>query len=117
MKFKIDENLPVEVAQLLREAGLDVFTVLEQGLGGAKDPIIARVCQDERRTLVTLDTHFADIRTYPPGDYAGLIVLRLTRQDKPHVLQVMSRAFRLFTTEALEGQLWIVDERRVRIRT
>jgi predicted nuclease of predicted toxin-antitoxin system len=29
MKFKVDENLPVEVAQLLREAGHDVLTVLE----------------------------------------------------------------------------------------
>ena len=34
MKFKIDENLPREVAALLRDAGHDAMTVVDQGLGG-----------------------------------------------------------------------------------
>ena len=34
MRFKIDENLPVEAAELLRQAGHDAVTVLEQHLGG-----------------------------------------------------------------------------------
>lgn len=34
MKFKIDENLPFEVAQLLREAGYDTATVHDQNLVG-----------------------------------------------------------------------------------
>ena len=116
MKFKVDENLPIEVAQLLREAGHDVYSVHEQGLVGAKDHVLAEVCQSEHRAMVTLDTHFADIRTYPPENYSGLIVLRLARQDKPHVLEVMRRALKLFSSEPLEGKLWIVDEKRVRVR-
>lgn len=66
--------------------------------------------------MVTLDTHFADIRTYPPEDYSGLVVLRLARQDKPHVLEVMRRVLKLFLSDTLEGKLWIVDEKRVRMR-
>ena len=116
MRFKVDENLPIEVAQLLREAGHDVYSVHEQGLVGAKDHVLAEVCQTETRARVTLDTHFADIRTYPPENYSGLIVLRLARQDKPHVLEVMRRALQLFSSETLEGKLWIVDEKRVRVR-
>ncbi len=116
MKFKVDENLPIEVAQLLREAGHDVFTVHEQDMVGTKDRVLAEVCRSEKRAMVTLDTHFADIRTYPPENYSGLIVLRLTRQDKPHILEVMGRALKLFSSEPLEGKLWIVDEKRVRVR-
>ena len=116
MKFKVDENLPMEVAQLLREAGHDVYSVHEQGLVGAKDHVLAEVCQLENRAMVTLDTHFADIRTYPPENYSGLIVLRLVRQDKPHVLEVMRRVLKLFSSETLERKLWIVDEKRVRVR-
>jgi Domain of unknown function (DUF5615) len=35
MKFKVDENLPLELAVSLREAGHDALTVLDQGLGAA----------------------------------------------------------------------------------
>ncbi|WP_368730321.1 DUF5615 family PIN-like protein [Nitrosococcus oceani] len=35
MNFKIDENLPVEVAELLCEAGHDALTVDEQELRGS----------------------------------------------------------------------------------
>ena len=34
MKFKIDENLPVEIAELLRQKGYEATTVMEQSLGG-----------------------------------------------------------------------------------
>lgn len=62
MRFKVDENLPVEVAELLRQAGYGAITVHDQGLGGEADAEIASICQEEERALVTLDTDFADIR-------------------------------------------------------
>ena len=115
MRVKLDENLPVEAAELLREAGHDAVTVLEQGMGGEPDPNVAAVCQRERRALVTLDTDFADIRTYPPAEHPGLIVLRLRQQDKPHVLDVLRRTLPLMDTEPLDGHLWTVGEERVRV--
>ena len=45
MKFKIDENLPIELSELLQEAGYESITVLEQHLGGSPDIDIALVCQ------------------------------------------------------------------------
>jgi predicted nuclease of predicted toxin-antitoxin system len=59
MKLEVDENLPVEIALSLREAGHDALTVLDQGLGGYADGHVADVCKRERRALVTLDTDFA----------------------------------------------------------
>ena len=85
MKFKIDENLPEEVADLLQEAGFETATVLGQRLTGASDAALARACGQEAYALITLDTDFGDIRTYPPREYLGLIVLRLRQQDKAHV--------------------------------
>jgi predicted nuclease of predicted toxin-antitoxin system len=117
LNFKIDENLPIEVAQLLKEAGHDASTVIEQGLGGSADAAVATACVDETRALVTLDGGFSDIRAYPPKTYPGLVVLRLRRHDKRHVLEALSRAIRLLGRETLQGRLWIVEERRVRIRS
>lgn len=39
MKFKIDENLPSELAADLRHLGHEADTVFDEGLLGAKDPI------------------------------------------------------------------------------
>lgn len=65
---------------------------------------------------MTLDLDFADIRTYPPDEHPGLIVLRLARQDKPHVVDVFRRTLKAVGHESLEGRLWIVEEKRIRIR-
>ena len=65
---------------------------------------------------MTLDMDFADIRAYPPAEFPGLIVLRLRQQDKPQVLDVLTRLMQLFGQEPLDRNLWIVDEKRVRIR-
>ncbi|WP_420454204.1 DUF5615 family PIN-like protein [Rubrivirga sp.] len=116
MRFKLDENLPAEAADVLREGGHDAATVLEQEMGGEPDPTVAVACQREGRALVTLDTDFADIRTYPPAEHPGLLVLRLRQQDKPHVLAVLRRVLPLFDVEPLTGRLWIVGEERVRVR-
>jgi hypothetical protein len=37
MRFKIDENLPIDAAELLAAAGHDAHTVLQEGLGGNPD--------------------------------------------------------------------------------
>jgi predicted nuclease of predicted toxin-antitoxin system len=116
MNFKIDENLPVEVAEMLRQAGYEAATVYDQNLVGEIDRTLAQVCQSEQRALITLDTDFADIRTYPPAQYAGLVVLRLKQQDKRSVLKVVARLVKALATEELEQYLWIVDERRIRVR-
>jgi len=39
MRFKIDENLPVEIAGLLRAVGYDAMTVIEQELRGANSVV------------------------------------------------------------------------------
>jgi predicted nuclease of predicted toxin-antitoxin system len=117
LRIKVDENMPVEVAVLLADAGHDAVTVPDQQLGGQSDPSIAAVCQKETRTIVTLDLDFSDIRAYPPSDYAGIVVLRLARLDKHRVLNAMQRLLSVLDQESLAGKLWIVDEATVRIRS
>jgi predicted nuclease of predicted toxin-antitoxin system len=79
MKFKVDENLPMEVAKQLVTAGHDALTVSDQQLSGHVDSEVIDVCRNEGRALVTLDLGFADIRAYPPAAYPGIVVLRLAR--------------------------------------
>jgi len=116
VRFKVDENLPVELAEILRQGGHDAFTVGDEQLAGSSDDTLAATCRQEARVLVTLDLDFANVCAYPPSDHPGIIVLRLARQDKPHVLRVFSGLFALLASEPLEKHLWIVSETGIRIR-
>lgn len=116
MRFKIDESLPVEAADLLRQNGHDALTVHDQQLAGHPDVDVAQVCRAEQRAIVTLDLDFADIRAYPPADYSGLIVLRPAVQSIPTVLRLIHQALAHFAAEPLIGRLWIVDDSRIRVR-
>lgn len=49
MNFKLDENIGRRGLEFLHSAGHDVMTVREQGLGGAPDERIFRVCAAEER--------------------------------------------------------------------
>jgi predicted nuclease of predicted toxin-antitoxin system len=90
--------------------------VIDEGLVGSPDIDVIAACKAEIRCLITLDLDFSDMRAYSPSDHFGVIVLRLHRQDKTHVLDIAHRLIPLLETEPLERRLWIVDERRVRIR-
>lgn len=116
MRFKTDENLPVEAAAVFRDAGHDAETVWDQELAGKDDATIASRVRGEQRILVTADLDFANIRAYPPEDHPGLIVLRLKRQDKANAVAVMKRVALALDHRSPEGELWIVEEDRIRFR-
>lgn len=116
LRFKLDENLPRKVDPALRELGHDVETALSEDLAGAVDPQLLAACSAEDRILVTLDLDFADIREYPPGSHRGIWVLRPPQQTFDTVLQLVLSGLKLASVERTAGQLWVIDERRVRIR-
>jgi len=115
VKFKIDENTPIEAAEILCAARYDAATLGDQHMLGAPDQAIAEHVRSEGRVLLTIDLDFADIRAYPPQDYSGIIVLRPRRQLKPLILDMVRRLVPLLETQPVCGYLWIVGHHRVRI--
>jgi predicted nuclease of predicted toxin-antitoxin system len=115
MRFKIDENLPDALVALLTESGYDACTARQESLHGRPDLELAAACRSEKRTIITLDLDFSDITMFPPEEYSGIVVLRVRRQDRPHILSVVRSMLPLFETEPLQGHLWIVEEDRVRV--
>ena len=116
LRFKIDENVPIDAAALLEAAGYDAHTVYDEALAGAPDPNVAEACARESRVLVTLDLDFSDVRAYPPGTHPGIVVLRPRAPDRNSTLALLVRVMPLFANESVTGCLWIVDSERVRVR-
>jgi predicted nuclease of predicted toxin-antitoxin system len=116
LNFKLDENLPVECAEQLRQAGFSAETVRDEKLSGAEDSLLIESCNREGRILVTLDLDFADLRTYPPKSHPGIVVLRSPSQDKPNLISLMQRLIPVLGERRPQGQLWIVEKSRIRFR-
>ena len=116
MRFKLDENLPAEAADLLRRVGFVADTVLDENLCGADDDRVASTSRSARRMLITLDLDFANIWAYPPGEHPGIIVLRVKHQDKATVLGYLHRAAIALSNCSPSGELWIVDRKRISVR-
>lgn len=116
VRFKLEENLPASLGAVFKAHSLDVDTATAEGLAGAPDARVAAACQRDGRALVTFDLDFADLRVYPPADYPGFIVLRLSTQAADHVVRVMDQVLRLLPTEPVAGHLWLVEDTQVRIR-
>jgi predicted nuclease of predicted toxin-antitoxin system len=116
LRFKLDENLPLRVCTALRELGHDIETAISEGLAGAPDSHVLAACSVEDRILVTLDLDFSDVRLCPPGSHCGIWVLRPAAQSFALVLDLVLAGVRLSVVERTSGQLWVIDERRVRIR-
>jgi predicted nuclease of predicted toxin-antitoxin system len=59
VKFKIDENLPLEFAAILQRAGFETDTIADEDLSGAADALLAQHARTNHRVLITLDMDFA----------------------------------------------------------
>lgn len=71
MRFLIDENVPLTVANALRDLGHDCFVVAESD-PQALDPDILAQARREQRVLVTFDSDFSrmifkELLPPPPG--------------------------------------------------
>ena len=116
MKFKIDENLPAEFAEILRVAGFETATVADENLSGAADSALLERCRAETRVLVTLDLDFASVQAHPLKTHSGIIVFRCKSQDKQTLISVLKRILPVLHRRSPEGQLWIVQPDRIRYR-
>jgi len=116
VKIKLDENLPDDLASLLRAADFDVATVAEEGMAGYDDPPVLQAATAEDRVLMSFDLGFADVREYPPGAHAGIVVFRLKDQRWETLKKPVRRLVSTGVLRQLRRGLAIVDENRVRFR-
>jgi predicted nuclease of predicted toxin-antitoxin system len=116
MKFKLDENLPLELAEDFVRLGHEVDTVNSEGLAGADDATVVQAAQASGRILMTLDKGIASLTRYPVHERGGTVLLRPDESGRRSVISfVRSRLAYLMELE-LERRLTVVGPTRIRIR-
>ena len=115
MQLKLDENLGLRPAELLRKAGHNVATVPEQKLCSASDRTLIGICQKEKRCPVTLDIDFGNPLLFQPSSFSGIVVLRLPHKPTPDDLDTaIETLIGNLVESSVEGKLWIVQKGRIR---
>jgi len=116
MRFKLDENLPRELADDLVRLGHNTDTVHGEGLTGAEDTAVVHAARSSGRILMTLDKGIASLLQYPVNEHGGIVLFRPDASGRQSVLSfVRSRLGNLLEME-LSGRLAVVGPTRIRIR-
>lgn len=112
---KLDENVPDSVGAILAQGGHDVALARDEELAGVEDDRLPTVASEEGRTLISLDRDFTNILRHSPVPTAGIVVIRLKDQTLPRIRQAATTLRDLLHQHAGRGQLWILDESRLRV--
>jgi len=117
IKLLLDENVPPSVALELGRSNHDVIHVRDAGMLGRTDLEVKEFVLIESHCIVTLDSDFADIRNYPPGSHAGIIVLKLKYASSENVAKVLLGLLPKLLDIAIEtGVLVITNGESYRLR-
>ena len=116
MKFKVDENLPREIADDLVSLGHDADTVNDEGLAGADDIAVVGAARVSARILMTLDKGIASVQQYPIAEHAGVVLFRPSGSGKGEVLDFVRLRLGVLLEMDLAGHLTVVGPTRIRVR-
>ena len=116
MRFKLDENLPCELADDLMRRGHECDTVPREGLGDADDATVVRVARASGRILMTLDKGIASLLQYPVHEHSGVVLFRPDESGRRSVLSFVRSRLEDLMELGLVGRLTVVGPSRIRIR-
>jgi len=116
IKVKLDEALSPLVAAPLVQSGHQVHTVREQGWGGLKDDELWSRVSAEGIFFITPDKGFSDIRVYPPGGHAGILVLRPDRNSIVEYRSLVEGVLASTSLDSLGGAVAVATPRSLRVR-
>lgn len=116
MRIKLDENLPVRLAEALAHAGHEVDTVLGEGLLGREDEVVWEAAQESKRFLITQDMDFSDLRRFVFGKHEGVMLVRLREPGRQALLARLTTVFEVEDTSAWNGAFVVVTDSKTRVR-
>ncbi len=116
MKVKVDENIPVRLADELSLLAHDVDTVESEGLKGRSDADVWGASQFDGRLLITQDLDFSDVRRFKPGTHHGLLLVRLREPGGNALLRRIRAVAQEEGLESFAGCFAVLTDRKLRIR-
>ncbi len=119
LRFFADHCISNLIMQALREAGHQVVRLKDHLPQESADPVVIAKAQELDCILLSLNGDFADIVTYPPGNYKGIVALQMKNHPEIAPRLVATLNSYLAINNAMEhyrGKLLVVEVHRIRVR-
>jgi predicted nuclease of predicted toxin-antitoxin system len=118
LRFFGDQCVPAEITDALRRQGHQVALLREVLPIRSIDPVVIAKAQELDPILLSLNGDFADIVTYPPGNYGGIVGIQL--HNHPEIIpQLMERLLAFLdghpAQEFYHQKLVLAEVHRIRI--
>jgi predicted nuclease of predicted toxin-antitoxin system len=119
LRFFADQCVPGSVIRAFREEGHEIQRLKDWIAPDSRDPVVLAKAQELDAILLSLNGDFADIVSYPPAEYKGIIALQV-RNHPEAIPQLLSRLLGFISShpdkEYFVGKLLLVEAHRIRIR-
>jgi len=119
LRFLADHCISNSIVRALRDAAHEVVRLRDVLPVESPDSMVIAKAQETDAILLSMNGDFADIVTYPPKNYRGIVSLQM-RNHPEIVADLMARLtayLRLWPTmENYRGKLLVVEVNRIRIR-
>lgn len=119
LKFFADHCVPTYIINALQDSGFEVYRLRDHIPKDSPDSIVISKAQELNSILISLNGDFADIVTYPPSNYKGVIAIQVRNHPEiiPYIVSRL-RDYLLKNPDAkhYQGKLLLVEAHRIRIK-
>ncbi len=115
-EFKLDENLPRELADDLARLGHDADTVESEGLRVASDIEVLRAALKSNRILMTLDKGVTSLLENETHQRRGIVLFRPVQSGRGAVIGFVRSSLQSLLEIDLVGRVVVVTTSRIRVR-
>jgi predicted nuclease of predicted toxin-antitoxin system len=119
LRFLADHCISNFIIRTLQDAKHEVLRLKDLLPVDSSDAVVITKAQEINAILVSLNGDFADIVTYPPKLYQGIVALQLRNHTEilPHLMARLVAYLNLQAgMEHYRGKLFVVEVDRIRIR-
>ena len=116
MRFLLDENVDLPLADYLNERGHDATAVALDYTRSIQDHEVLEIARAEGRILITNDKDFGALIYQHQLEHAGVILFRLRDESIPAKLAHLEEVLADHADALADSAYIVVTDRRIRVR-
>jgi predicted nuclease of predicted toxin-antitoxin system len=119
LRFLADHCISNSIVQTLRGANHEVVRLRDALPVESSDAVVIAKAQEIDAILLSLNGDFADIVSYPPENYKGIVALQVRNHSEilPNLMARLTAYLNVQPAmEHYQGKLLVVEVDRIRIR-